>query len=89
MDSTFQQTMTSPFQNLKSLNQVHHAFPKDIHVTRESAKPIIILFSLLSFHLIIRPGFLATFKTWKGEFYIQNKTTTIMEFIFFHFSSNP
>ena len=53
MDSTFQQAMTAPFQNLNSLNQVHRAFPKDIHVTRENAKAIIILLSLLSLHRII------------------------------------
>ena len=53
MDSTFQQAMTAPFQNLNSLNQVRHAFPKDIHVTRENAKPIIIFFSLLSLHHIV------------------------------------
>ena len=63
MDSTFQQAMTAPFQNLNSLNQVHHVFPKDIHVTRESIKPIITVFSLLSFHHIICPDFLAKFKT--------------------------
>jgi hypothetical protein len=79
MDSTFQQTITAPFQNLTSLNHVHLDFPEDIHVTHENAKPIIILFSLLSFHLIIRPDFLAKFKTWKEDFYIQNKTTTMME----------
>jgi hypothetical protein len=79
MDSTFQQTITAPFQNLTPLNQVHLAFPEDIHVTHENAKPTIILFSLLSFHRIIRPDFLTKFKAWKEEFCIQNKTTTMME----------
>ena len=79
MDRTFQQAMTAPFQNLNSLYQVHHAFPKDIYVTRKSAKLINIMFSLLSTHPIIRPDFLAKFKTWKDEFYIQNKPTTMME----------
>jgi hypothetical protein len=39
MDRTFQQVMTAPFQNSNTLYQVHYAFPKDIHVTRENAKP--------------------------------------------------
>jgi hypothetical protein len=53
MDSTFQQAMSSSFQNLNSLNQVHRAFPNNIHETRDNAKPIIILFPLLSLHRII------------------------------------
>lgn len=53
-------------------------YHKDIHITYDNAKPIIILFSLLSLHHIMRPDFLEKFKTYKDDFYIQNKTTKTM-----------
>jgi hypothetical protein len=65
--------MTAPFQSLTSLNQVHHALHKNTHVTRENAKPIIIMFFLLSFHHIKSPDFLAKFMTGKGKFLFKMK----------------
>jgi hypothetical protein len=70
--------MTTPFQNLTYSTKFAMLHHKDLHVTHKNAKPIIILFSLLSFHHIKRPDFLATFNTWKGEFYIKNKTTNVV-----------